>query len=284
MCYNHANYVIEALDSVKNQTYENIEILINDDFSEDNSKQIINEWIKTKSITKVQFNKENIGNTKSFNNMLNYVKGDFVIDFATDDILQPNAIEIHIENFYKNNFEKGVSFGNVENIDENGSHLSYHYDVDFNLKVIELPIPKEVYIKMLSGFYVNACSMMVSKNIFDEFKGYDEDLWYEDLDFILRVSRFYPFFFADSIILKKRKLESSLGSQLQGVFNKHTYKLSVSTHKIFRKAIKMNLNKNEDEALISRIEGEIKINLKSLLFLTAMRNIILLIQLKTNLK
>jgi len=69
--------------------------------------------------------------------------------------------------------------------------------------------------------------------------GYDDNLHYEDLDFILRASRVYPFFFCDAILIKKRELENSLGNQFKG-FNSYTLKLEKSTFKIFKKALKMN--------------------------------------------
>ncbi len=45
--YNHAQYIVDCLDSIKSQTYKNIEIIIVDDASTDNSVKVINEWIKT---------------------------------------------------------------------------------------------------------------------------------------------------------------------------------------------------------------------------------------------
>jgi glycosyltransferase involved in cell wall biosynthesis len=46
LSYNHEAYVVEALNSVINQTYPNIELLIADDYSTDNSVGIIQDWLK----------------------------------------------------------------------------------------------------------------------------------------------------------------------------------------------------------------------------------------------
>ena len=103
LCYNHADYVTESLDSVLNQEYKNIEIIIIDDCSTDNSVPVIDEWLqKYPSILFIK-NKTNLGNTKSFNKALEIAKGAYIIDFATDDILMPNCITQQIEKFSTKN-------------------------------------------------------------------------------------------------------------------------------------------------------------------------------------
>ena len=48
LCYNHASYLEETLDSIIEQTYPNIQLIILDDCSSDNSVELINAWIKKK--------------------------------------------------------------------------------------------------------------------------------------------------------------------------------------------------------------------------------------------
>jgi len=155
MCFNHEKYVLNALESIKRQTYKNIEILINDDFSSDNSVKVIKEWLEKNKVAHVNFNDKNIGNTKGFNIIAKYAKGKYLIDLAADDILLCNAVENHIENFRNNDFKKGISFGNAEYIDENHTHIKYHYPVNNNYKVIEKPLSGDIYIKMLSTYHIN---------------------------------------------------------------------------------------------------------------------------------
>ena len=86
-CYNHSSFVIEALESVFNQSYKNIEIIIIDDASSDNSVYLIENWLLDKPNILFLKNEENKGITTSFNKASKYAKGEFLIDFATDDIL-----------------------------------------------------------------------------------------------------------------------------------------------------------------------------------------------------
>lgn len=54
--YNHEKYIVDCLDSIRNQTYKNIEIVIIDDASTDNSIEVINNWIE---VNKYSLQKEN---------------------------------------------------------------------------------------------------------------------------------------------------------------------------------------------------------------------------------
>src|SRR6478736_1685750 len=90
LCYNHEHFVEEAIRSVFDQTYSNIQVVVVDDCSGDESVSIIKEIIRNQS-RKVQFLelKQNLGNCKAFNHGLGLLTGDFVIDFSTDAVMLP---------------------------------------------------------------------------------------------------------------------------------------------------------------------------------------------------
>ena len=114
LSYNHEAYVVEALNSVLNQTYPNIELLIADDCSNDKSVTIIQNWLKHHPKVHFIANEENIGNTKTFNKLAKIAKGDYIIDLAADDLLLPNGIQIQVDAFQKSKFKNiGVVYGNA---------------------------------------------------------------------------------------------------------------------------------------------------------------------------
>ena len=98
-CYNHENFVIESLNSVINQDYKNIELIIIDDFSSDNSKKTIKNWLLNYPEITFIANENNLGITKSFNNALKSAKGKYIIDLAADDILIPNCVDLQLKKF-----------------------------------------------------------------------------------------------------------------------------------------------------------------------------------------
>jgi hypothetical protein len=93
---------------------------------------------------------------------------------------------------------------------------------------------------------------MVKKTVFDELKGYDENLAYEDLDFWIRASRLYDVDFIDEILINKRIVTNSLGTN----FFKKKNTINNSTFLILEKAIRLNQTKEENKALLKRIHFE----------------------------
>lgn len=95
--YNSAKYVVETLDSAKSQTYKNIELIISDDCSTDNTVEICKKWIECngsvfKRIELLQ-SATNTGVSANLNRAYSACKGEWVKAIAGDDILVSNCIE-----------------------------------------------------------------------------------------------------------------------------------------------------------------------------------------------
>jgi len=215
LAFNHEKFVVETLNSVIQQNYTPIELIIVDDCSSDNTKSIINNWLKSNPEVQYISNEINIGNTKSFNNALKIAKGDYLIDLAADDLLLPNGIQNQINAFQKSKFKNlGVVYGNAEIINEDGSFNSFYFPVDQSGKVISNRTIGDIYCSVLSsGDSICSVSAMIKKSVFDFLEGYDETLAYEDLDSWIRASREFEFDFIDDVLVKKRTVNNSLGTK-----------------------------------------------------------------------
>lgn len=264
-CFNHEKFVIETLKSVQNQSYSNIEIIIIDDRSLDNSVQMITSYIKNFPEIKFIQNQENLGNTKTFNKAARFAKGLFLIDLACDDILLPNCIKIQVETFLKQDYNStAIVFGNSENIDANGNYISDYFPTNSNKKVINQNVFNTNLINLLKGGLVmNSVSAMINKSIFEELKGYDESLAFEDLDYWIRVLEKYQIVFIDEIITQKRDLNTSLGNQFFKK-NKTANKIDYSMNVIFSNVIKKHKkDKNILKAVLKRIHYNMDHSLKN---------------------
>lgn len=271
LCFNHQDYVIECLDSILKQDYSPIEIIIADDYSTDNSKTIIKEWIIENPKAIFIENRYNQGNTKTFNKALKKAKGEFIIDLATDDKLMPFCVSNQVNAFKKSSLiNLGAVFGNAVNIDEKGDFCSYYFPVHPNLKVIQEIKSGDIYSSILSGSE-SMCSVsaMFRKSVFDELQGYDENLAYEDLDFWIRASRKYDFQFIDQILVQKRILSNSLGTN----FFRKNNKINYSTYQVLKKVKSLNKTKEENKAVLKRIHFEIKLNFKSKNYILSLKYI-----------
>ena len=95
-CYNSEKYIVETIESVLNQTYENWELLITDDESHDNSIKIINDYIQQDSRIKL-FRIKNSGPAVARNNSIKKAKGNYMAFLDSDDIWYPKFLEKSIE-------------------------------------------------------------------------------------------------------------------------------------------------------------------------------------------
>lgn len=259
LCYNHEKFVTESLLSVINQDYPFIELIIVDDCSTDDSKNIIKEFLL--NYPEVQFiaNETNFGNTKSFNKALKLAKGDYIIDLAADDVLVSNCISLQIEAFNESIFKNlGIVYGNAELITENGEFDSYYFPVNHNRRITEKRQTGNIYLSVLSGGdSICSVSSMAKKSVYDLLNGYDEKLAYEDLDFWIRSSRLYEFDFINDVLIKKRISTNSLTTSFYDNRTSRFKKINLSTYLILKKAIKLNRTKEEDFAVQKRVHHEI---------------------------
>jgi glycosyltransferase involved in cell wall biosynthesis len=265
LCYNQEDYVLESLSSALNQDYPSIELIIVDDCSTDKSKSVIEKWLL--DFPQIQFiaNKINLGSTKSFNKALKEANGKYIIDLAADDILLPICITSQIEAFKNSTFKNlGVVYGNVELISERSQFQSHYFPVDSFHKVMKERKTGDIYKSVLSGGdSICSVSAMVKKTVFDHLDGYDETLFYEDLDFWIRASRVYDFDFIDEILMQKRTVENSLGSYFFKKNDVRAKKINYSTYLILKKALRLNKTNEEDRAVLKRIHFEMTLAYKT---------------------
>lgn len=99
--YNSSKYVLETLESIKAQTYQNIELIVSDDCSKDNTVEICRKWIEENKdrfvSTKLITSEINTGISANLNRAEAECRGEWVKGIAGDDILMPNCVEKYID-------------------------------------------------------------------------------------------------------------------------------------------------------------------------------------------
>ena len=261
LCYNHAEFVVEALESALNQTHSNVELIIADDFSTDNSVDVIKNWLHYHPEIQYIFNAENKGNTKTFNSCLALSKGEYIIDLAADDVLKLDCIAKQLKGFAESTYENlGLVYGNAELINEKGTFIANYFPTDKYGKGIQNQPTGDIYINLLNGkTKVCSISAMIKRTVFEQLKGYDENLAYEDYDFWIRASRTFNFDYIDEFLISKRVLDNSMYTLLLQKNNARTRKFNYSTFLIMKKAFALNRNKAEFKAMLKKVWVEIKI-------------------------
>lgn len=123
--YNNAEYVEEAIQSALNQTYQNIEVVVVDNCSTDNSWEVISKF-KQNSQIRIFQNKSNLGMIGNFRESLKHAKGKYISFLCSDDLIDDNTVEILLE---KIELSQNCSFvfGNVRYIGERKGQSNFKF-------------------------------------------------------------------------------------------------------------------------------------------------------------
>ena len=255
LSYNHAKYIEEALSSVHKQTYLNLELILVDDASTDDSIAVAQEYLQKNHASfsiKTIFLEKNVGNCTAFNKGFALAQGKYVIDFATDDILLPQRVAQQVTYFESLPEDYGVVFTESEYVDETGNHLEFHYRD--RLKHLR-PIPTgNVYADVVSRYFISSPTMMVRKIVLDKMGGYDEQLAYEDFDFWVRSARTWKYAYLNECTTKVRRHTRSMSTGWYQPGDMQLY----STYLVCQKVRAINHTLEEDQALVARVKYEIQ--------------------------
>lgn len=254
LCYNHARYIKEAVESVVTQTYSNLQIIVVDDASTDGS---VNEILKLKEqhpLLELVLLKKNLGNCKAFNVALQIAQGKYIIDFATDDVMVSKRIENQVSHFETQPENVGVVFTDATYIDEEGKVIRNHFEYLFKKKLISHIPTGEVYRNVVSTYFIPSPTMMTRRTVFVTLGGYDENLTYEDFDFWVRSAREFKYCFLNERLTLVRKVSHSMSTRLYVPGDKQLY----STYLICRKVQRLNRDEGDKKALVKRVRYEFR--------------------------
>ncbi|MBS1486863.1 MAG: glycosyltransferase [Bacteroidetes bacterium] len=254
LCYNHAEFVAQAIRSVLQQTYPNIQLIVVDDCSTDSSVNVIQQLvIENPSIYFIALPKNN-GNCRAFNMALERVRGEFIIDLAADDVMLPDRVARQVSYFQSADESVGVVFSNADYIDAYGNILRNHTAHLISKRLIDHVPLGWIFPDVLRRYFICSPTMMIKKKVLDKLKGYDETLAYEDFDFWVRASRHFQFVYQDETLTHVRRNVKSMSS---GWYEPGDRQLH-STYLICKKAVSLCRSAEDKQALIHRIRYEYK--------------------------
>lgn len=132
--YNHATFLVQRLESVFNQTFQDFEVILLDDKSTDDSREILSQYIDNTKVTHCVFNEINTGNTfMQWAKGIDLAKGDFIWIAESDDFCEPKFLEKVIKPFLDDN-DVVLSYCQSNKVDEKnnvtGNWLSHTQGLD----------------------------------------------------------------------------------------------------------------------------------------------------------
>ena len=115
--YNGEKYLREQIESILNQTYSNIRLIISDDCSKDKTREIIKEYEQKDNRIIAYFQENNLGYAKNFEFLLTKVENDFYMLSDQDDYWLPEKVEKTFNRLKETNAD--LVFTDLEVVDEN---------------------------------------------------------------------------------------------------------------------------------------------------------------------
>ena len=167
--YNTEKYLVECIESIREQTYSNIEIILVDDGSTDASIEICDEFSKKDSRVRV-FHKENEGSAVAKNFGIQQSKGEYIILVDSDDTVSDKMIEVLYTHIKEKNAD--IAIGNYYIYDESDKNF-YFYVTDKDFSVEELAI-QEIMNRQAGDWQFNSSAFilptfkLIKKELFKE--------------------------------------------------------------------------------------------------------------------
>lgn len=147
--YNASKYIREMIDSVLSQTYKNIEFILINDCSTDNSVDIINSY--NDSRIRLINNINNLGAALSRNRGIEMAKGRFLAFIDSDDVWESNKLELQVRTL--NNTDYVISYTGIQMINDNGEFIKNQN------------VPAEMtYKKLLRNTAISTSSVVIDRN------------------------------------------------------------------------------------------------------------------------
>ncbi len=232
-CYNQEEFIIDCLVSCVNQTYENIEVIIVDDASTDNSHKLITDfcWFGLWHITGIK-HKTNKGVSHARNIGIRVSKGEFIVCLDADDMLTPKSVEYRICEFRRNP-KLDVVYGHARKCRDN---TTYEWCLKHRK---ELP---RYHRPIYKSGGMNSQTIMVRRRVFEKWGLYYEPLRSaEDREWKMRIGLHPKSPFKTGI--KSKKLDKDIAFFRRHPQAKHKLRLADSkwkeeTEKIYKKRMK----------------------------------------------
>lgn len=211
ICYNHEDYCIQTLESIKNQTYKNWELYIVDDFSTDESAKKINHWINdNKNINPIFIsNTYNQGICSSLNKTIPLAIGKYIALIACDDIMLNDRIHKQVYDLEEKKSDYALTCSNVNKIDENGAVIGIEFDSTFNFPYSNV-FDSILINKNDSGIIIHSPTVLAKTEIIKSFLPYPSHIIQEDLYMWLCISAKYKISYLSDPLTKYRVLPNSL--------------------------------------------------------------------------
>jgi glycosyltransferase involved in cell wall biosynthesis len=211
--YNSESFLAKSLNSILSQTFHDFEVIISDNASTDKTHEIAMYYANMDTRIRYFRNMKNIGVYQNYNQCLEYITGDYIYFFGSDDIMLPQNLESKAL-VLDSNYTVGVVVSSVSIIDQNEKQLNWGNCHQYPRN--ELKSGKDWIIEDI-GKRTTIChtSVMVRRTVLEKLDNFFDCnyLYASDFDLWLRIALISDIYFIKKILLNYRyKYQDYYGS------------------------------------------------------------------------
>ncbi|MZK49882.1 glycosyltransferase family 2 protein [Clostridium beijerinckii] len=260
--YNHEIYIENCFDSIINQTYSNIELIILNDGSKDNTHEKIQGYmskLKSRFNDVIYINKENEGICKTLNKGLELATGEYIINFASDDVMMESRVEKQVF-FLENNPEYDIVYSDCYDVKSDGwlDPLG-EYDLE-NLISKRCNFEQGDLLEFMleNVFYMPTPTVCFKKLCFDKVGKYDENILCEDPDMFIRTAKYFKYGYINEPLVLHRIHKNNSGRNSEIIVNS----IKTMIEKYYNNTFLNENQKNKFLVLLQKSIGNVVINEK----------------------
>ena len=182
--YNLGKYIEETIQSVLNQTFQDFELLIEDDGSTDDSVARIRKF-DDKRINLVA-KEQNEGQNRTTNNLVRRAAGEYISLLPADDVWMPDKLALQVE-YLDTHSTCGITFGWPRFMDDTGDKIDYP---DADIETLKNAPRKQWQDRLKNGNCVFIATSLYRRSLHDELGYFSEDLHIlADLEWYIRIAK-----------------------------------------------------------------------------------------------
>ena len=198
--YNGGKLIIQQIDSILGQSYSDIELVICDDRSNDETKAILLDYEKKDSRCKVFFNEENLGFKKNFEKAISLCSGEYIALSDQDDVWEPWKLEESLKIIG----DKQFVCTNALLIDDSGNSLGYTMKESINYRWI----PQDtlsLFKRLVANNFVQGATMLARADFLKAALPIPQEFVFHDCWFALKACTLNGFAYLDKTAVRYRQ-------------------------------------------------------------------------------
>lgn len=249
LTYNSGKFIIETLESIKEQSYKEIELIVTDDFSKDNTLELVKQWIefnrehfKQINLLESSFNQ---GIAKNLNRGLKKASGEWIKLIAGDDILHKRCIENNI-NYANKDENKKIIFSKAMKFKDKFSEKNFCGVIPGGKEQLKF---NESSSQQFRNLLFNGCTFTVAPTVFikkellEKINYFDEEYEIEDYPTWLKMTKEgIKLEFLDEVTVYYRIHSNSFSSTSDYCYNEKILKCEMEIYENYKKVIRGKLS------------------------------------------